>query len=92
MQYCIQDIRSDIFLVFLLLKDIQQAFGPDQRNYLEMMLRKYQRVVGEELSEEMVVTWVILTAHTAADLFVSIKFRGWELEVINTFQSWCILQ
>ncbi|XP_017985050.1 PREDICTED: arginyl-tRNA--protein transferase 2 isoform X1 [Theobroma cacao] len=35
-------------------KDLQQAFGPTERNYLEMQLHNYQRVVGLELSERMV--------------------------------------
>ncbi|GMI87258.1 arginine-tRNA protein transferase 1, DELAYED LEAF SENESCENCE 1 [Hibiscus trionum] len=35
-------------------KDLQRAFGPTERNYLETQLRSYQRVVGVELSERMV--------------------------------------
>ncbi|XP_021295955.1 arginyl-tRNA--protein transferase 1-like isoform X2 [Herrania umbratica] len=35
-------------------KDLQRAFGPTERNYLEMQLHNYQRVVGLELSERMV--------------------------------------
>ncbi|TYH51895.1 hypothetical protein ES332_D10G312500v1 [Gossypium tomentosum] len=35
-------------------KDLQQAFGPSERNYLETQLHSYQRVVGVELSERMV--------------------------------------
>ncbi|XWS65861.1 hypothetical protein CRYUN_Cryun05aG0150200 [Craigia yunnanensis] len=35
-------------------KDLQRAFGPIERNYLETQLRSYQRVVGVELSERMV--------------------------------------
>ncbi|XVE99739.1 hypothetical protein REPUB_Repub03eG0226900 [Reevesia pubescens] len=35
-------------------KDLQQAFGPTQRNYLETQLRGYQRVVGVALSERVV--------------------------------------
>ncbi|KAE8717749.1 flocculation protein FLO11-like [Hibiscus syriacus] len=35
-------------------KDLQQAFGPTKRNYLETQLRSYQRVVGVELSKRMI--------------------------------------
>ncbi|OMO76048.1 hypothetical protein COLO4_25696 [Corchorus olitorius] len=35
-------------------KDLQRAFGPTERNYLEAQLHSYQRVVGPELSERMV--------------------------------------
>lgn len=35
-------------------KDIQQAFGPDERSYLETQLHRYMRAVGVELSERMV--------------------------------------
>ncbi|KAK8577155.1 hypothetical protein V6N13_122148 [Hibiscus sabdariffa] len=35
-------------------KDLQRAFGPTERNYLEAQLRSYQRVVGVELSDRMV--------------------------------------
>jgi len=35
-------------------KDIQAAFGPNERGYLESQLHRYMRVVGAELSERMV--------------------------------------
>ncbi|KAJ4844555.1 hypothetical protein Tsubulata_035224 [Turnera subulata] len=35
-------------------KDLQRAFGPEERSYLESQLHRYQRVVGAELSERMV--------------------------------------
>ncbi|KAK1364996.1 Arginyl-tRNA--protein transferase [Heracleum sosnowskyi] len=37
-------------------KDIHQALSPEQRSYLETKLHKYKRVVGEELSQEMVLS------------------------------------
>ncbi|KAF5931277.1 hypothetical protein HYC85_032150 [Camellia sinensis] len=35
-------------------KDLQHAFGPTGRNYLETQLHRYMRAVGAELSEQMV--------------------------------------
>lgn len=35
-------------------KDIRQAFGANERNYLESQLHKYATVVGTELSERMI--------------------------------------
>ncbi|CAL5404627.1 unnamed protein product [Camellia sinensis] len=35
-------------------KDLQHAFGPTERNYLETQLHRYMRAVGAELSEQMV--------------------------------------
>ncbi|GAV85077.1 ATE_N domain-containing protein/ATE_C domain-containing protein [Cephalotus follicularis] len=35
-------------------RDLQRAFGPIERSYLESQLHRYQRVVGAELSERMV--------------------------------------
>lgn len=37
-----------------MLKDIRQAFGPNERNYLETQLDKYVTAVGTELSERMI--------------------------------------
>lgn len=38
----------------LFVKDIQAAFGPTERGYLETQLHRYMRAVGAELSERMV--------------------------------------
>uniref|UniRef100_A0A5B7ALQ1 Arginyl-tRNA--protein transferase n=1 Tax=Davidia involucrata TaxID=16924 RepID=A0A5B7ALQ1_DAVIN len=35
-------------------KDLQEAFGPTERSYLETQLHRYVRAVGAELSERMV--------------------------------------
>ncbi|KAF2319055.1 hypothetical protein GH714_012997 [Hevea brasiliensis] len=35
-------------------KDVQRAFGPRQRSYLESQLLRYKRVVGAEMSERIV--------------------------------------
>lgn len=35
-------------------KDLQRAFGPSERSYLESQLNRYKRVVGPELAERMV--------------------------------------
>lgn len=50
----VNDILVGLKGTRLRYKDLQQAFGPDERSYLEAQLHRYQRVVGAELSERMV--------------------------------------
>ncbi|XP_071734410.1 arginyl-tRNA--protein transferase 1-like [Rutidosis leptorrhynchoides] len=55
------EMRNDVSNVVIGLKgmnlkykDIRQAFGPNERNYLETQLDKYVTAVGTDLSEKMV--------------------------------------
>lgn len=45
---------SDSHSVTTFFKDLQRAFGPNERSYLESQLYRYKRVVGAELSERIV--------------------------------------
>lgn len=47
-------VHFNIIVTCFLLKDIQQAFGPAERRYMETKLYRYMKAVGVTLSERMV--------------------------------------